>query len=141
MGYDAPRKAVKLVDKSYVTKDFAQTHDLGSGKAGASFEHPYSDLGHGMMKCDWEEGINFERMRAERLAKAREALAKADVDALFCFRLENVRYLTSYRSHGFPMMFWGLASVVLMNDRKTLPSVMSSLIEKRNMATSKGKNM
>jgi len=74
-----------------------------------------------MMKADWEEGINFERLRKERLAKAREALAASDADALFCFRLENVRYLTSYRSHGFPMMFWGLASVVLINDQKMPP--------------------
>lgn len=121
MGYDGLRKAVKVVDRSCIAKDFKETHDLGSGAAGASFEHPYSDFGHGMMRCDWEEGINFERMRNERLAKARKALSESDADALFSFRLENVRYLTAYRSHGFPMMFWGLASVVLINDQKAAP--------------------
>lgn len=121
MAYDALRSKIEIVDSSTVTRHFEKTHDLGRGPDGAQFDHPLSDYGHGMMACDWEEGINFDRMRRERLEKARAALAKTDADALFCFRLENVRYLTSYRSHGFPMMFWGLASVVLVNDGKTPP--------------------
>lgn len=121
MGYDALRGKIELVDTSYVSNKHPKTHDLGRGPDGAQFERPLTDLGHGMMRNDWEEGIDFDRMRGEKLAKARQALAKTDADALFCFRLENVRYLTSYRSHGFPMMFWGLASVVLVNDEKTPP--------------------
>lgn len=121
MGYDGLRSKVEIVDTSTISRAFDKTHDLGRGPDGAQFERPFSDMGHGMMRSDWEEGIDFDRMRRERLEKARAALAKSDADALFCFRLENVRYLTSYRSHGFPMMFWGLASVVLVNDGKTAP--------------------
>ena len=53
----------------------------------------------GMMGVDWEERVNFDRMRRERLQKAKAAMEKADVDALFIFALEDVRYLTGYRNH------------------------------------------
>jgi Xaa-Pro aminopeptidase len=87
-------------------------YDLGMGHQGREFKRPY-DQGCGTMGVDWEERINFDRMRKERLAKAKAALAKTDADAIFCYRLENVRYLTALRTHNWPMMFWGLASAVL----------------------------
>ncbi|MFC2021612.1 M24 family metallopeptidase [Chloroflexota bacterium] len=67
----------------------------------------------GLMGVDWEERIDFDRMRRERLQKAKDALAKSDVDALFIIRLENVRYLTGFRSHLGPVPIFGLATVVL----------------------------
>lgn len=121
MGYDGLRGKIELVDGAYVSNEFKEAHDLGRGPDGATFERPLTDYGHGIMGTDWEEGINYDRMRKERLKKAREALKKSGADALFCFRLENVRYLTGYRCHGFPMMFWGIASTVLVNDGKTAP--------------------
>jgi hypothetical protein len=94
MGYDGLRRKIELVDSAYISKDYKEAHDLGRGPDGAQFERPFSDYGHGIMGSDWEEGINFDRMRKERLGKAREALKKSGADALFCFRLENIRYLT-----------------------------------------------
>lgn len=67
----------------------------------------------GMMGVDWEERVNFDRMRRERLQKARDAMEKADLDALFVFALEDVRYLTGFRSHLGPVTILGLAAVVL----------------------------
>jgi Xaa-Pro aminopeptidase len=67
----------------------------------------------GMMGVDWEERINFDRMRRERLQKAKAAMEKADVDALFIFALEDVRYLTGYRNHLGPVTTLGGAVVVL----------------------------
>jgi len=40
MGYDALRKAVKLVDQSYVSRDFKETHDLGKGPGGGHLSGP-----------------------------------------------------------------------------------------------------
>ena len=48
----------------------------------------------GQMGVDWEERIDFDRMRRERLQKAREAMEKANVDALFIFSLGDMRYLS-----------------------------------------------
>lgn len=69
--------------------------------------------GFGMMGVDWEERIDFDRMRRERLQRARDAVAKAEVDALFLFRLENVRYLSSLRTHMWPTSSWMSASALL----------------------------
>lgn len=56
----------------------------------------------GFMGVDWEERINYDRMRRERLQKAKDALARSDINALFVFKHEEVRYLTSFRSHMRP---------------------------------------
>jgi len=47
----------------------------------------------GQMGVDWEERVNFDRLRRERLQKARDAMEEADVDALFIFCNEDVRYV------------------------------------------------
>ena len=67
----------------------------------------------GMMGVDWEERVNFDRMRRERLKKAQDALEKTGVDALFVFSLEDVRYLTGLRSHLGPVPNLGPHTVVL----------------------------
>ena len=50
---------------------------------------------YGTMAVDWEERINFDRLRTERLARAKALLAKSEMGALLCFDMNNVRYLTS----------------------------------------------
>lgn len=73
-----------------------------------------SDLGDlGLMGVDWEERIDFDRLRRERLAKARRALDESDVDVLFVFRTEDARYLTGFRTHLHPTAMLGNAVVVL----------------------------
>ena len=67
----------------------------------------------GMMGVDWEERVNFDRMRRERLQKAKDAMEQAGVDALFVFALEDVRYLTGYRNHLGPVTTLGGAAAVL----------------------------
>jgi Xaa-Pro aminopeptidase len=70
----------------------------------------------GMMGVDWEERIDFDRLRRDRLHKARDAMQQADVDALFVFALEDVRYITGFRSHLGPTLTLGLAAAVLPRD-------------------------
>jgi Xaa-Pro aminopeptidase len=60
----------------------------------------------GFMMVDWQQRIDFDRMRRERLAKVREAMQKEKVDVLTCWRWENYRYLTSIRTHEWPTMFF-----------------------------------
>ncbi|MFZ0955227.1 MAG: M24 family metallopeptidase, partial [Candidatus Sulfotelmatobacter sp.] len=50
---------------------------------------------HGTMAVDWENRIDFDRLRRERLQKAKDLLAKSEMGALLCFDMNNVRYLTS----------------------------------------------
>ncbi len=49
----------------------------------------------GNMGVDWEQRVNFDRLRTERLARAKDALAKSEMGALLCFDMNNVRYLTA----------------------------------------------
>lgn len=67
----------------------------------------------GFMGVDWEERIEFGRMRRERLQKAKDALAASDADVLFVFRPEDVRYLTGFRSHMGPALLLGIGVCVL----------------------------
>lgn len=43
---------------------------------------------------DWQERVNFYRMRAERLARAKAMMEKYDLGALVLFVGENIRYVT-----------------------------------------------
>ncbi len=70
----------------------------------------------GTMQVDWEDRINFDRMRKERVQKAQAALAASEADVLFVFRTEDARYLTSYRHHMGPAFVIGNATVVLTKD-------------------------
>lgn len=49
---------------------------------------------YGTMGVDFEERVNFERLRNERLAKAKAALAASGLGALVCYDFDNIRYIT-----------------------------------------------
>ena len=50
---------------------------------------------YGTMGVDWEQRVDFDRLRTDRLARAKDALAKSEMGALLCFDMNNVRYLTA----------------------------------------------
>ena len=45
--------------------------------------------------ADWQERVNFERLRKERLARAKEQMELHDLGALVVYDGANIRYLTS----------------------------------------------
>jgi Xaa-Pro aminopeptidase len=47
------------------------------------------------MAVDWEQRIDFDRLRRERLARIKAMLATSELGALLCFDMNNVRYITS----------------------------------------------
>src|SRR5439155_18554918 len=44
---------------------------------------------------DWEERVDFRRLHAYRLGRARQAIADAGLGAVLVFDMNNIRYLTS----------------------------------------------
>src|SRR3981081_3513225 len=50
---------------------------------------------YGAMALDWEQRVDFDRVRTERLDRAKTLLKKSEMGALLCFDMNNVRYLTS----------------------------------------------
>ena len=49
----------------------------------------------GLMAVDWEERVNIERLRQDRLARVKSALKKSEMGALLCFDMNNIRYITA----------------------------------------------
>src|SRR6516225_11011029 len=66
--------------------------------------NPYS-----VGSTDYQAGINFERMRAERLRKAQDALRRHDIAAALFVRHENIRYTVAVKGHAFcPQLSYAL---------------------------------
>jgi Xaa-Pro dipeptidase len=49
----------------------------------------------GIQSVDWEERVNWDRLKAYRLARVRMAMEKHNLGALLLFETSNIRYLTS----------------------------------------------
>ena len=50
---------------------------------------------YGLMGVDWEERVNFERLRTERLFRIKRLLKESEMGALLCFDMNNIRYITA----------------------------------------------
>ena len=50
---------------------------------------------YGTMQVDWEQRADLDRLRRERLARAKGHLERSDLGALLCFDMANIRYLTA----------------------------------------------
>jgi Xaa-Pro aminopeptidase len=50
---------------------------------------------YGTMAVDWEDRVDFNRLRRERLERAKVLLRASELGALLCFDMNNVRYLTA----------------------------------------------
>jgi len=50
---------------------------------------------YGTMGVDFEERVNFDRLRKERLARAKAALEASSLGSLVCYDFDNIRYITS----------------------------------------------
>jgi Xaa-Pro aminopeptidase len=49
----------------------------------------------GLTAVDWEQRVDMERLRSERLARAQRLLEESELGALLCFDMNNIRYLTA----------------------------------------------
>ncbi len=49
----------------------------------------------GLQAVDWEERVNYERLRTERLARVKRLLKASELGALLCFDMNNIRYITA----------------------------------------------
>lgn len=83
-----------------------------------------TDADHGMMSVDWEQRLDFARLRDTRLEKARAAIADSELDFMVVLRLEDVRYLTGFRHHLGPVVALGWAAAVLAKDGELVLYVM-----------------
>ncbi|HKI90998.1 MAG TPA: Xaa-Pro peptidase family protein [Gaiellaceae bacterium] len=50
---------------------------------------------YGTNVVDWEQRADMDRLRRERLARAKEHLEASEIGALLCFDMANIRYITA----------------------------------------------
>ena len=49
----------------------------------------------GTMAVDWEERVNFDRLRNDRLTRIKKMLRESELGAPLTFDMNNIRYLTA----------------------------------------------
>lgn len=54
---------------------------------------------------DWENRIDFDRLRRDRTTRLQATMRKHNLDGLINFRMENIRYMTGVRSVWWPITF------------------------------------
>lgn len=58
------------------------------------YNSPYATAHWGTQAKDWEGGVDYHRLRAERLARAQAAVKANGLGAVLCFNFDNIRYIT-----------------------------------------------
>jgi len=68
-------------------------------------------VAYGKYAVDYEQRIDYDRLRKERLERAQKQMEKDGIGAIMTFSADNIRYLTSYyvttplRQAEFQMVF------------------------------------
>ena len=73
----------------------------------------YGSSSFGLIGTDWQQRINWDRLRTYRLGRAREAMRKHDLGAMLCMYDENIRYTTSTITPGWCRLKPGLRYALL----------------------------
>ena len=95
-----------------------------------------SGYARGPFGVDWEDRIDFPRLRSDRIAAAQQALRNSDIDSLLLWKDENVRYLTSLRAQLIAGKMSSLNGVLLTRDAGPVLLCSGGEIDKASMGMS-----
>ena len=95
-----------------------------------------SGYARGPFAVDWEDRIDFDRLRRERVEGVRAALLASDLDALLLWKDENVRYLTSLRAQLIAGKMTSLNGVLITRDGGPILLCSGGEIDKANAGMS-----
>jgi Xaa-Pro dipeptidase len=95
-----------------------------------------SGYARGPFGVDWEDRIDFPRLRSQRVDAVREALRTSDIDALLLWKDENVRYLTSLRAQLIAGKMTSLNGVLITADAGPVLLCSGGEIDKVSMGMS-----
>jgi len=70
----------------------------------------------GMVGMDWQERVNWDRLRTYRLERARERMKAHGLGAMLLMYDENVRYVTATLTPGWCKLKPGLRYALLCGD-------------------------
>ena len=77
-------------------------------------------MSFGMVGMDWQERINWQRMREHRLTRARQAMRRHGLGAMLLMYDENIRYVTSTLTPGWNRLKPGLRYAVLAEGKEPI---------------------
>jgi hypothetical protein len=77
---------------------------------------PMGTANFGIAGLDWQQRVNWDRMKKYRTERAREMMKKHGLGALLCMYDENVRYLTGTLTPGWNRLKPGLRYAMLCGD-------------------------
>jgi len=69
---------------------------------------------------DWTRRIDFDLLRNERTRRLNEQIKKHGLDALLCFKAENLRYMTGYRPLWWPTSFLTRNAGIMAADKEPI---------------------
>ena len=75
---------------------------------------------YGVMGVDWEERVDYDRLRRERLERIKRLLAESELGALLCFDMNNIRYITATHIGTWAMDKLARFSLLPQNDEPIL---------------------
>jgi Xaa-Pro dipeptidase len=90
----------------------------------------------GPFNVDWEDRIDFARLRRDRVEAVTSALRASDMDVLLLWKDENVRYLTSLRAQLIAGKMTSLNGVLLTADAGPILLCSGGEIDKASMGMS-----
>ena len=70
----------------------------------------------GIAGLDWQQRVNWDRLRKYRIERAREMMKKHGLGAMLCMYDENVRYITGTLTPGWNRLKPGLRYAMLCGD-------------------------
>jgi Xaa-Pro aminopeptidase len=69
---------------------------------------------------DWTKRIDFDLLRRERTKSLSAQIKKHKLDAILCFKAENLRYMTGYRPLWWPISFLTRNAGIMVADREPI---------------------
>ena len=69
---------------------------------------------------DWTKRIDFDLLRRERARSLNEQIKRHGLDALLCFKAENLRYMTGYRPLWWPISFLTRNAGIMVADKEPI---------------------
>jgi Xaa-Pro aminopeptidase len=71
-------------------------------------------------EVDWTKRIDFDLLRRERTRNLNEQIKRHGLDALLCFKAENLRYMTGYRPLWWPISFLTRNAGIMVADKEPI---------------------
>ncbi len=69
---------------------------------------------------DWTKRIDFDLLRRERTKSLNAQIKKHKLDAILCFKAENLRYMTGYRPLWWPISFLTRNAGIMVADKEPI---------------------